>query len=268
MKRLNLTLIIFLSIILCSCNEYQNLLKSDNNSEKFKSAENFYNSGDFKRANRLFEDIVPFYRGKPQAERLIFFYASSYYNLKMYYLSAAQFENFIEAYPKSEKFEEANFMIAKCYYMLSPVYSLDQEDTNTAIEKLQIFLNNYPQSTYVQEANNLISELQEKLEKKEFEISRQYYTIRDYKAAIRSVDNFIGEFAGTKYREEAMYYKFLSSYEIALNSVQSKKLDRLKELKQLHSSIIKYYPETIFLDQLSSRMEAIEKEINTFEQIK
>ena len=84
MKRLNLTLIIFLSIILCSCNEYQNLIKSDNNSEKFKSAENFYNSGDFKRANRLFEDIVPFYRGKPQAERLIFFYASSYYNLKMY----------------------------------------------------------------------------------------------------------------------------------------------------------------------------------------
>ena len=159
-------------------------------------------------------------------------------------------------------------MIAKCYYMLSPVYSLDQEDTNTAIEKLQIFLNNYPKSTYVQEANNLISELQEKLEKKEFEISRQYYTIRDYKAAIRSVDNFIGEFAGTKYREEAMYYKFLSSYEIALNSIQSKKLDRLKELKQLHSSIIKYYPETIFLDQLSSRMETIEKEINTFEQIK
>jgi len=65
-----------------------------------------------------------------------------------------------------------------------------------------------------------------------------------------------------------LYYKFLSSYEIALNSIQSKKLDRLKELKQLHSSIIKYYPETIFLDQLSSRMEAIEKEINTFEQIK
>ena len=116
--------------------------------------------------------------------------------------------------------------------------------------------------------NELTEQLQEKLEKKEFEISRQYYTIRDYKAAIRSVDNFIGEFAGTKYREEAMYYKFLSSYEIALNSIQSKKLDRLKELKQLHSSIIKYYPETIFLDQLSSRMEAIEKEINTFEQIK
>ena len=267
MKSFNFKLVTFLLIFLFSCNEYQNLLKSDNNSEKFREAENFYNSGDFKRANRLFEDILPFYRGKPQAERLIFFHANSYYNLKMYYLSAAQFENFIKSYPKSEKLEEAIFMTAKCYYMLSPIHSLDQKDTNTAIEKLQIFINNYPNSTYVQEANNLISELQEKLEKKEFEISKQYYTIRDYKAAIRSVDNFIGEFAGTKYREEAMYYKFLSSYEIAINSIQSKKIERLKDLKQLHSSIIKYYPETIFLEQLSSIMLIVEKEINTFAQI-
>ena len=151
--------------------------------------------------------------------------------------------------------------------MLSPIHSLDQKDTNTAIEKLQIFINNYPNSIYVQEANNLISELQEKLEKKEFEISKQYYTIRDYRAGIRSVDNFIGEFAGTKYREEAMYYKFLSSYEIAVNSIQSKKIERLKDLKQLHSSIIKYYPETIFFEQLSSIMLIVEKEINTFAQI-
>ena len=267
MKSLNFKLVTFLLIFLFSCNEYQNLLKSDNNSEKFREAQNFYKSGDFKRANRLFEDILPFYRGRPQAERLIFFHANSYYNLKMYYLSAAQFENFIKSYPKSEKLEEAIFMTAKCYYMLSPIHSLDQKDTNTAIEKLQIFINNYPSSIYVQEANNLISELQEKLEKKEFEISKQYYTIRDYKAAIRSVDNFIGEFAGTKYREEAMYYKFLSSYEIAVNSIQSKKIERLRDLKRLHSSIIKYYPETIFLEQLSSIMLIVEKEINTFAQI-
>ncbi len=267
MKTSDLIFVSFLLVFIFSCNEYQNLLKSDNNSEKFRAAENFYNSGDYKRANRLFDDVIPFYRGKPQAERLIFFYANSYYNLKMYYLAASQFENFIKSYPKSDKFQEANFMIAKCYYMLSPIHSLDQKDTNTAIEKLQIFINNYPKSIYIEEANNLISELQEKLEKKDFEISKQYYTIRDYQAAIRSVDNFIGEFAGTKYREEALYYKFLSSYEIAVNSIQSKKLDRLKELKLLYSSIVKYYPETIFIDQLSSKMDIVEKEINTFEQI-
>ena len=40
----------------------------------------------------------------------------------------------------------------------------------------------------------MISELQEKLEKKDFEIAKQYYTIRDYKASIKSNENFIASF--------------------------------------------------------------------------
>ena len=93
--------------------------------------------------------------------------------------------------------------------MLSPTYSLDQENTNEAMEKLQIFIDNYPKSNYLSEANSYIKELQVKLEKKDFEVSKQYYTIRDYKAAISSLDNFISNFPGTPFRENALYYKFL-----------------------------------------------------------
>ena len=145
---------------------------------------------------------------------------------------------------------------------MSPVYSLDQEETNTAIEKLQIFMNNYPKSNFIEECNQLISELQNKIEKKEFEIAKQYYTIYDYMAAIKSLDNFVAEFVGSKYREEALYFKFLASYEIAVNSVQSKKYQRLMDLNQLHDNIIRYYPETLFEEDLSLKMNTVEKEIN------
>jgi len=192
------------------------------------------------------------------------FFADSYFNTKNYHLAAYQFENFIKSYPKSQKIEEVSFLAAKSYYMISPNYSLDQTDTFKALEKLQIFINNYPDSEYLEESNKLISELQNKIEKKEFEIAKQYYTIYDYKAAITSLDNFIGEFVGTKFREEALFYKFLSSYEIAMNSVDSKKIERLNELTQLHGAIIRYYPETLFEKDLSKKMKAIEKEINTF----
>ena len=63
---------------------------------------------------------------------------------------------------------------------LSPIYSLDQENTNQAMEKLQIFIDNYPKSNYLSEANSF-KRTTVKLEKKDFEISKQYYTIRDYK---------------------------------------------------------------------------------------
>ena len=162
-----------------------------------------------------------------------------------------------------KQLDEANFMIAKCYYMLSPIYSLDQENTNEAMEKLQIFIDNYPKSNYLSEANSYIKELQVKLEKKDFEVSKQYYTIRDYKAAISSLDNFISNFPGTPFRENALYYKFLSQYEIATNSIPNKKLERLEGALETHNAILRYYPETLFMDDISKKLEEIQKQINT-----
>ena len=229
---------------------------------KYKAAEQYYNNGEYRRANRLLEQLVPSYRGKPQAERLVYFFADSYFQTKSYYLASYQFDNFIKSFPKSQKLEEASFLAAKSHYMMSPAFSLDQEETNNAIEKLQIFMNNYPKSKYTDECNQLINELQNKIEKKEFEVAKQYYTIYDYRAAIKSLDNFIVEFVGSKFREEALYYKFLASYEIAINSIESKKIQRLTDLKQLHNNIVRYYPETLFEEDLSKKMDVVEKEIN------
>ena len=219
---------LLLSFILFSCNSYQKMLNSKETAPKLKAAQNYYDNGEYRRANRLYEQIIPSYRGKPQAQRLIYFFANSHYQLGNYYLAAYQFESFVKSFPRSEKLDEANFMIAKCYYMLSPTYSLDQENTNEAMEKLQIFIDNYPKSDYLSEANGYIKELQVKLEEKDFEISKQYYTIRDYRAAINSIDNFIADNPGTIYREEALYYKFLSSFEIAVNSIIQKKKPKIK----------------------------------------
>lgn len=251
-------------LLISSCNEYQKVLNNEDMNVKYKAAEEYYNNAEYRRANRILEQLVPAYRGKPQAERLVYFFANSYFQTKNYYLASYQFESFIKSFPKSQKLEEATFFAAKSHYMMSPTFSLDQEETNTAIEKLQIFMNNYPKSKFTEECNQLISELQNKIEKKEFEIAKQYYNIYDYRAAIKSLDNFVGEFVGSKFREEALYYKFLSSYEIAINSVESKKLQRLSDLKQLHNNIVRYYPETLFEEDLTKKMEVIEKEINTF----
>ena len=251
-------------LLISSCNEYQKVLNNEDMNVKYKAAEEYYNNGEYRRANRILEQLVPAYRGKPQAERLVYFFANSYFQTKNYYLASYQFESFLKSFPKSQKLEEATFFAAKSHYMMSPTFSLDQEETNTAIEKLQIFMNNYPKSKFTEECNQLISELQNKIEKKEFEIAKQYYNIYDYRAAIKSLDNFVGEFVGSKFREEALYYKFLSSYEIAINSVESKKLQRLSDLKQLHNNIVRYYPETLFEEDLTKKMEVIEKEINTF----
>jgi outer membrane protein assembly factor BamD len=145
-------------------------------------------------------------------------------------------------------------MEAKSYFMLSPIYTLDQDDTFTGIDKLQVFINRFPNSEYLTEALELMEQLQNKIEKKEFEISKQYYTIRDYSSAIKSLDNFIADNPGTIFREEALYFRWLSQYEIAINSIESRINDRITELERSLENFLRYYPDTIFIDDLSEKI--------------
>ena len=247
--------LISFSILLLSCNDYQKLLNStENEVDKYTAAENYYNNGEYRRANALIEQIIPSYRGKPQGERLVYFFANSYFETRLYYSAAIQFENFIKSYPNSQRIQEAYFMEAKSYFMLSPRYTLDQDDTYTGIDKLQVFINRFPNSEYVSEALELMDELQNKLEEKDFEISKQYYTIRDYASAIKSLDNFIADNPGTIFREEALYYKWLSQYEIAINSIESRIVERVTELERSLGNFLRYYPDTIFIEDLSEKI--------------
>ena len=250
-----LFLLILVSFLVMSCNEYQKLLNSpENEVDKYTAAESYYENGEFRRANALIEQIIPSFRGKPQGERLVFFFANSYYETRSYYSAAIQFENFIKSYPNSQRIQESYFMEAKSYFMLSPIYTLDQDDTFTGIDKLQVFINRFPNSEYLNEALELMEKLQNKIEKKEFEISKQYYTIRDYSSAIKSLDNFIADNPGTIYREEALYFRWLSQYEIAINSIESRINDRITELERSLENFLRYYPDTIFIDDLSEKI--------------
>ena len=162
------SLLLLLSFLALSCNDYQKPLNSpDNEVDKYTAAEGYYDNGEFRRSNALIEQIIPSYRGKPQGERLVFFFANSYFETRIYYSAAIQFENFIKSYPNSQRIQEAYFMEANSYYMLSPLYTLDQDDTFTGIDKLQVFINRFPNSELVAEVFDLREELQKNVEKKE-----------------------------------------------------------------------------------------------------
>ncbi|WP_299782551.1 outer membrane protein assembly factor BamD [uncultured Formosa sp.] len=249
--------ILFAFIVLSSCSEYQKTLKATDIGKKFKMGEELYDQGEFAKANKLFSQIVPSYRGKPQAEKLMYMYAQSYYGLKDYFVSGYQFERFADSYPKSEKLEEASFLAAKSYYKLSPVYSKDQSDTKEAMEKLQLFINRFPKSEYVSEASGYIRELDEKLERKAFEIAKQYNTIQDYQASIKSFDNFLFEFPGSSLREEAMYYRFDASYKLAIYSIERKKEERLQSADSYYKDLMKGFSETQFSESAVKMHEEI-----------
>ena len=256
--------LVLLLVLFASCSEYQKALKTEDVAVKFEMATKLYEAEKYNDAIRLIEQIAPAYRGKPQAEKLFYMFSMSYYKTNQFYLAAYQFESFVSGYPKSEKIEGAAYLGAKCFSKLSPVYSLDQTDTFKAIEKLQGFIDTYPNSTYIPEANKTLRSLNDKLEKKVFENAKQYNTIMDYKSAMVALDNFVSDYPGTPYKEDALFYKYDSAYQLAINSVPDKMVERLNIAKTAYGNLIKFKPETKHKKVADEMLARIETDLKNF----
>ncbi|WP_422348221.1 outer membrane protein assembly factor BamD [Flagellimonas sp.] len=261
--------LLFAAILFSSCSEYQKVLKNEDVKAKYDLAQKYYDEGDYKRAKRLFEQIAPRYVGKPQGERVMFFFADSYFKTKDYYLSGYQFERFIKSYPRSDKIQEASFLGAKSYYELSPAYSLDQTDTDKALAKLQTFINTYPESEFFEEANAMAKELTSKKERKQIEIAKQFNKLGKFNypiliSAITALDNFISDNPGSIYREEALYYRIEAATNLAVNSTENKKQERLEDALSAYNNLFRYFPETQFKKKADDLSEKIQKELSVY----
>ncbi|KAA2217072.1 outer membrane protein assembly factor BamD [Maribacter flavus] len=261
-----------LLVVFQSCSEYQKVLKNEDLKAKYDLAEKFYDAKDFKRANRLLEQIAPKYVGKPQGERVMFFLANSYFERGDYNMAGYQFERFIKSYPKSDKITEASFLGAKSYYELSPTYSLDQTDTDKALLKLQNFINTYPESEFFDDANAMAQELTRKKEKKAFEILKQYNKLGEFnydmlKSAIAASDNFISDFPGSIYREDAYFVKVDALTHLAINSFESLQEERLSEAMEAYKMLMKQYPSTKYEKESAELLKRINNELQKFNTI-
>lgn len=262
MKRI---LVLFFALtVFSSCNEYQKALKSEDPDVKFLEASKQYENGKYSKAIHIFEQIAPSFRGKPESEKMFYMFSQSYYKTKQYYLSGYQFESFAAGYPSSDKIEEASYLGAKSYSMLSPSLSLDQTDTNKAIEKLQNFIDIYPKSTYLSDANIIVKNLREKLEEKAYLNAFGYNKIADYKSAIMALDNFIIDYPGTPFKEKALFFKFDSAYNLAINSIPTKMQERLNVAKNAHLSLIKFNANTEFKQKADEMLVKIDKDLKQF----
>nr|WP_193316086.1 outer membrane protein assembly factor BamD [Flavicella marina] len=257
MKQLILLLFV---VILSSCSEYNRVLNKGSLGEKYKMATELYENQKFDKALRLFEMITPAYKGKPQMERIQFMVSQSYMNTKDYANAAYYFERFASNYPKSSKREEALFYAAKCHFLASPKYSVDQTETREALVAFQKYINLYPDSPRMAEANEMVKALQYKLETKAFKIAKQYFDIGYFSSAVVAFDNLTSEFLGTEYREEAYFYKFKSAYELSMRSTFLKKYKRLVAAEKAFEKLKRNYPNSIYLEESQDLLDKVLEE--------
>src|SRR5690606_34713661 len=224
-----LLFVIFASALTSCTTEFEKIRTSGDAAKILESAHKNYANEQYYNAQTLYELAIQHYRGKAQAEEIFFNFAYTFYHLGEFITASTYFKNFGSTFYNSVNREEAEYMAAYSYYRMSPNYKLDQTYTIKAIDGFQEFINQFPNSSRVQQCNKLIDEMRQKMERKSYEQSHLYYNMKNYESSIQSALNSLKDFPGSPFEDETRILIIRSSYERAKNSVYGKKSERYAE---------------------------------------
>ena len=250
----------FAAIAMAGCKtEYETLLEGNDLDAKYAAAMDYFNQGKYSRSAQLFESLAAVTDGTERDDTVQYYWGLSNYRFKDYYTAETNFSNFILSHPLSPLTEEAYFYRIDCLYRNTLRYELDQKPTNSAIATINQYLKNSPDTPYKPVCNNMLADLEERLDKKAFENARLYYKMEDYKASITAFKNVLKDDSENVYREDILYYAAMSSYKYAFMSVPEKQKERYLVFVDDYLNFVGEYPESDYRHELDGLYRKVQK---------
>ena len=235
----NIIITLLAAATLTSCGEYNKLLKSTDYEYKYEAAKNYFAKGQYNRSATLLNELITILKGTDKAEESLY---------------AQTFITYFNTYPRGTFTELARFHAGKALFLDTPEPRLDQSSTYQAIQQLQMFMEYFPNSTKKQEAQDMIFALQDKLVLKELYSARLYYNLgnylgNNYESCVITAQNALKDYPYTDYREELSILVLRARHEMAIYSVEDKKMDRYRETIDEYYAFKNEFPESKYLKE-------------------
>lgn len=267
MKKLLLICLLATSLgLLSSCGEYQRVLKTGDPSIKFEYGKKWFEEGKYTQAASVLSEVVGTFKGSERAEETLYMLGMCNYYNKEYPTAGVYFHTYYTRYPKGKFNEDARYYAGMGYYLGSPDVQLDQSETVKAIEELTAFLEYYPSSPRVQEVQNVIFALQDKLALKQLQNAQLYYNLGTYggnnfRSAIIVAENALKEYPYSIYKEEFDMLILKSMFKEADLSVAEKQGERFRSVIDQYYSFINTYPESPFKNEAENIFKIASKHV-------
>ncbi len=258
---------------LSSCGEYNKVLKSTDYEYKYEAAKSYFAKGQNSRAATILEELIPIMKGTSNAEESLYMLAMTYYNQGDYITASHYFNTYYTTYPRGTYTELARFFSGKSLYMDTPEPRLDQSSTYKAIQELQMFIEYFPQSPRKSVAQDMIFELQDKLVEKEYLSAKLYYDLgsytgnssysstgNNYLACVVTAQNVLREYPYTKLREDLSMLVLRAKYDMARQSVEEKKEERMRDTIDEYYAFKNEFPDSKY----NKEVEEIFKDANKY----
>ena len=264
-KNISYIFILIGILTVTGCNSFNKIMKSGTPEQKYDAAMKYYDKEDYYHALQLFEELIVIYRGNVKIKNLYYKYAYSHFHEGDLELASYHFKYFAKTFPRDSSAQEALYMSAFCKYQLSPRFDLDQSATRTAIQEFQTFINIYPESKRVKDANRLIDELRGKLIDKDFNIAKLYFDTRQYLSAITALNQHMKDYPSTPYMEECLLMIIKANYEYAEKSVLVKQAERYTNTLVAYNNYNEKFPTGEYTREASRYMRYAKAKLSSFE---
>lgn len=235
------------------------LAKSRKLAERDSAATYYYNKKNYTAASILFEELMSGYRSSQKAERVTFLYADCKYQEGEYITAAHYFQQYSDQYPNGKRHEDAMFFVGMSNYKQANDEEHDAAEVKKSLEAFQLFVSVYPDTKRLDEVNNYVKDLRDRLAHKAFNTAVLYHNIGHYKAAVVALRNMMNEFPDSKYREEAQYKLFRSQVSYAEKSAPGKQETRYVESLTMYQRFVEKYPQSKFIREAEGTYETVQR---------
>jgi outer membrane protein assembly factor BamD len=245
--------ILLISFVFASCaSKFGRIVKSKDKEYKLKMAEQYYAKKDYTKAQQLYTDVMPLFKGDPRFEDIYYKYAYTSYYLKDYENAENLFKTYTENFPNNAKVEECEYMRCICYYKQSPKVDLDQTNTTRTIALMQAFINTHPDSKRVSDATEIIDACRKKLELKEYKNAQLYYDLGYYQSAGVAFSVLIDDFPDSEQGDEYALSSIKSYFKYAQLSVADKQEQRFDKVVADVNDFQQRFPQSKLLEEANS----------------
>ncbi len=259
-RHISLLLAVVATMLSVSCkSQFELLLDSNDIPAKYEAAFAFFEAGKYSKAASLFDNLKIAVRGTAQDDTVNFYSAYSYFRSGDIYAAQQGFENFTSTFPRSPFYGESRYLYVECLYDGTYRYELDQTPTYAALRVMKQYFRDFPDSEYVPKVEKMADDLNDRLEKKEYESAKLYYTIEDYKAAHYALKLVLKENAENRYREDIMYYAVMAAYKYAHNSIEKKQRERYMVFSDDYFTFVSEFPESDYRKELDALAAKVQK---------
>ena len=251
--------------VLTSCGEYNKVLKSTDYEYKYEAAKSYFGKGQNTKAAAILEELITILKGTDKAEESLYMLGMTYYNQGDFITASHYFSTYYNTYPRGTYTEQARFYSGKALFLDTPEPRLDQTSTYKAIQELQMFMEYFPASSRHQEAQQMIFDLQDKLVMKDYMAARLYYDLgsytgnssysttgNNYLACIVTAQNALKDYPYTKMREDISILLLRAKYDMAKESVEEKKEERMRDAIDEYYAFKNEFPESKYMKEVEN----------------